>query len=48
VVAPIDIDRLREERRRRIGHDMRRHLRSITYASVVDNPTGDGTFMLSQ
>lgn len=28
VVAPIDIQRLREERQRRIGHDMRSHLRS--------------------
>lgn len=28
VVAPIDIERLRQERSRRIGHDMRAHLRS--------------------
>ena len=28
VVAPIDITRLRVERERRIGHDMRHHLRS--------------------
>ncbi|MHC4957708.1 MAG: nitrilase-related carbon-nitrogen hydrolase [Planctomycetota bacterium] len=28
VVAPIDIDALRTERRRRVGHDMRGHLRS--------------------
>lgn len=28
VVAPIDIDTLRAERKRRIGHDMRAHLRS--------------------
>ena len=28
VVAPIDIDRLRAERERRVGHDMRAHLRS--------------------
>jgi formamidase len=28
VVAPIDVDRLRHERARRVGHDMRSHLRS--------------------
>jgi hypothetical protein len=28
VVAPIDIDRLRAERQRRRGHDMRSHLRT--------------------
>ena len=28
VVAPIDIQTLRDERKRRIGHDMRAHLRS--------------------
>jgi hypothetical protein len=28
VVAPIDIERLRAERERRRGHDMRSHLRS--------------------
>lgn len=28
VVAPIDLDTLRAERRRRIGHDLRAHLRS--------------------
>ena len=28
VVAPIDIDTLREQRKRRVGHDMRAHLRS--------------------
>jgi formamidase len=31
VVAPIDIDALRAERDRRIGHDMRAHLRSEMY-----------------
>ena len=28
VVAPVDIDRLRNERERRHGHDMRSHLRT--------------------
>jgi len=32
VVAPIDIDRLRAERERRRGHDMRSHLRSSAYS----------------
>ena len=31
VVAPIDIGTLRAERRRRVGHDMRSHLRSEMY-----------------
>ena len=31
VVAPIDIDALRAERQRRVGHDMRSHLRSEMY-----------------
>jgi len=31
VVAPIDITTLREERDRRLGHDMRAHLRSESY-----------------
>ena len=37
VVAPIDIDTLREERRRRQGHDMRSHLRSEAYG-YLDEP----------
>jgi predicted amidohydrolase len=31
VVAPIDVDALRAERKRRFGHDMRAHLRSELY-----------------
>ncbi len=37
VVAPVDVDRLREERARRGGHDMRGHLRSEMY-SYLDAP----------
>lgn len=34
VVAPIDVDTLRDERARRVGHDMRSHLRDIhSYAN---------------
>ena len=36
VVAPIDIARLRDERERRLGHDMRAHLRSEIH-SYLDN-----------
>jgi formamidase len=32
VVAPVDVDRLRQERERRSGHDMRSHLRSEVYS----------------
>jgi formamidase len=32
VVAPVDVDRLRQERERRSGHDMRSHLRSELYS----------------
>lgn len=31
VVAPIDVGALRAERKRRIGHDLRAHLRSELY-----------------
>lgn len=45
VVAPVDVARLREERLRRSGHDMRGHLRSELY-SYMDTPRlprgGDG------
>ncbi len=34
VVGPIDLDALRQERTRRIGHDMRAHLRSEAYDYV--------------
>ena len=34
VVAPIDIPRLRDERERRTGHDMRAHLRSEMYPYI--------------
>jgi predicted amidohydrolase len=44
VVAPIDIDALRTERERRIGHDMRAHLRSEIhpYASQTWFESGQG------
>lgn len=32
VVAPIDVGRLRQERSRRVGHDMRSHLRAEAYS----------------
>lgn len=37
VVAPIDVERLRAERQRRRGHDMRTHLRTELY-TYLDSP----------
>lgn len=37
VVAPVDVDRLREERARRSGHDMRSHLRTEVH-SYMNKP----------
>ncbi len=45
VVAPVDIDRLREERGRRTGHDMRSHLRSGVHDYLQRSylePAGEG------
>jgi predicted amidohydrolase len=45
VVAPIDIDALRRERQRRVGHDMRAHLRSEVHPYLRERylaPAGSG------
>ncbi|MBQ18643.1 MAG: nitrilase [Planctomycetaceae bacterium] len=49
VVAPIDLAGLRAERERRIGHDMRSHLRSEihTYLKQPWLPAGDGQHPLT-
>ncbi len=42
VVAPIDIDRLRAERTRRSGHDMRAHLRSEVHTYMKQGQLAPG------
>ncbi len=43
VVAPIDIPVLREERERRIGHDMRSHHRAELYQALGEPLFPQGT-----
>lgn len=42
VVAPIDLNALRTERKRRAGHDMRAHLRSGAYDYLHSEPLAPG------
>ena len=51
VVAPIDLATLRAERERRVGHDMRSHLRSEIHDYLRDSrlpPAGSGDHPLTQ
>ncbi len=50
VVAPIDLDALRTERARRVGHDMRSHLRSEVHTYMQEPrlpPAADGEHPLT-